>query len=461
MRNWVARRLNGKQLFGHPVGLFALFLTEMWERFSYYGMRALLVLYMTKYLLADPHRAAMVWGYGGLERMLTHVFGPLTVQQIGSQIYGIYTAFVYFTPLFGGLLADRVLGQYRTVYIGGALMAIGHFLMASEHAFLLALTFLVLGNGCFKPNIATQVGSLYREGDPRRDGAFTIFYMGVNLGAFFSPLICGTLGQTVGWDWGFGAAGVGMVLGLFIYWLGSGLVPHEKTLRKAEQVAQEEAHKPFTRQDWIAVGSLVAMIFLNISFWAVYEQQGNTLQLWADDSTNWSIFGWFTVPSTWFQSFNPAMIFIFAPLLTRFWLLQAKKGREPSSISKLGIGCYLMGSAYLVMIAAARAVPEGSRGSVLWLTGATFLATMGELYLSPVGLSLVTKVAPRKVMSMFMGAWYMANFFGNYLTGYLGTFYNTMPKQRFFLLLASIAAASGVAFTLAKGPLDRAIGKKV
>jgi len=456
MRNWVTNRFNGKQLFGHPVGLFALFFTEMWERFSYYGMRALLILYMTKHLLADPHTAGLVWGYPGLERILIGIFGTMSVQAMSSQIYGLYTGFVYFTPFFGGMLADRVLGQYRTVYIGGFLMAIGQFLLASERAFLLGLVFLVLGNGCFKPNISTQVGKLYPEGDPRRDGAFTIFYMGVNLGAFFSPLVCGTLGQMVGWSWGFATAGVGMLLGLLIYWLGSGLVPRESPVQKA---ARGGAQKPFTRQEWTAIGSLIVMCVLNIAFWAVYEQQGNTLQLWADQRTNWSFLGLFTIPSSWFQAFNPAMIFIFAPMLSWVWLRQSRKGREPSSVSKLGIGYYLIGSAYLVMILAAWAVPEGTRGSVFWLVGTTFLATIGELYLSPVGLSLVTKVAPHRVVSMMMGMWYLSNFFGNYLTGYLGTFYNTMPKQHFFLMLALIGICTGVLFTLIRRPLEKAIGK--
>ncbi len=461
MRNWVASRLNGKQWFGHPVGLFALFFTEMWERFSYYGMRALLILYMTKHLLADPHRAGLVWGYPSLERLLFWMHGQQTVQQLGSDIYGLYTAFVYLTPFFGGMLADRVLGQYRSVYIGGILMAIGQFILASEQAFLLGLLFLILGNGCFKPNISTQVGRLYPEGDPRRDGAFTVFYMGVNLGAFFSPLVCGTLGQVVGWSWGFSAAGVGMLLGLVIYWLGSGLVPRDPPPQRAGRETSGDARKPFTRPEWIAIGSLIVMCILNIAFWAVYEQQGNTLQLWADERTNWNFMGLFTIPSSWFQAFNPGMIFVFAPLLSWVWLRQARRGREPSSVSKLGIGYYLIGSAYLVMIVAAWAIPEGTRGSVLWLAGTTLLATIGELYLSPVGLSLVTKVAPRRVVSMMMGMWFLSNFFGNYMTGYLGTFYNTMPKQHFFLMLGMIGICTGVLFTLIRKPLEKAIGKNL
>ena len=220
-------------LFGHPRGLYLLFFTEMWERFSYYGMRSLLVLYMVNHLFIRPDVGQRVLGFTAIKGGLESVFGPLAAQPLSSQIYGLYTAFVYFTPFFGGLLADRVLGQRRTVILGASLMAIGHFLMASERLFFPALMFLILGNGAFKPNISTQVGLLYKQGDPRRDGAFTIFYMGINLGAFLAPLVCGTLGQTVGWHYGFAAAGVGMVLGLCIYlWGQKFLAPDHLQQRK-------------------------------------------------------------------------------------------------------------------------------------------------------------------------------------------------------------------------------------
>lgn len=446
-------KLDGKEYFGHPAGLYVLFATEMWERFSYYGMRALLVLYMTNYLLVDPARAAEVMGYPALESFLVGIFGQMNIQQMSSQIYGLYTGFVYFTPFFGGILADQLLGQYRTVYLGGILMAIGHFLMASEKMFLLALLFLILGNGCFKPNISTQVGNLYAPGDSRRDGAFTIFYMGINLGAFFSPLICGTLGQKVGWHWGFGAAGVGMLLGLVFYWLGSGLVPQDSLAEKK----QTESRK-LTKEEWLSVFVLIFLCALNIMFWAVYEQQGNTLQLWADERTNWSFLG-IDIPSSWFQSFNPLMIFLFAPLLNMFWAWQAKSGKEPSSVAKMGVGCLLCGGAYILMILAAQAVPEGSKGSVMWLIGTVFVFTMGELYLSPIGLSLVTKVAPKPIVSMMMGVWFLSSFVGNYMTGYLGTFYSVMDKEKFFMMLCGLGVGTGVIFFLVKSKINQVISK--
>lgn len=457
MKNAITKRLHGKEFLGHPAGLYVLFLTEMWERFSYYGMRALLVLYMVNYLLIDPARTADIIGYTTLESILVSVFGEMTIQQMSSQIYGLYTGFVYLTPLFGGMLADKMLGQYRTVYLGGLLMAIGHFLMASENMFLLALLFLILGNGCFKPNISTQVGGLYKEGDPRRDGAFTIFYMGINLGAFMSPLVCGTLGQKVGWHYGFGAAGVGMLIGLVVYYLGSGLLPTDSR-QQLENDKQEK--RPLTKGEWNAVYALIFLCFLNIMFWAVYEQQGNTLQIWADKQTDWMLMGW-EVPSSWFQSFNPFMIFMFAPVLNIIWAWQARKGNEPNSVGKMGIGCLLVGSAYILMILAAKAIPEGEKGSVMWLVGTVFIFTMGELYLSPIGLSLVTKVAPKPILSTMMGLWFLSSFFGNYMTGFIGTFYDTMSKDSYFTMLFAIGIITGIIFFIVRRPIENAIGKEL
>jgi len=444
---------------GHPKGLYYLFFTEMWERFSYYGMRALLVLYMTQHLLLDPERARSVLGYNALESILISMFGQMSVQAMSSQIYGFYTGFVYFTPFFGGIIADRWLGRHKSVYLGGLLMAIGHFLMAMESTFLIALFFLILGNGCFKPNISTQVGELYPEGDPRRDGAFTIFYMGINLGAFFSPLVCGTLGQKMGWHYGFAAAGVGMLVGLVIYHLGSHHLP--RSLPSSHAKSTKKTHSGgVTTDEWKAMGALALLCFLNIVFWAIYEQQGNTLQLWADEKTNWNFFGW-EVPSTWYQSFNPAMIFIFAPILSAMWAWQAKRKKEPTSVSKMGIGSILCGAAYIVMIAAAYFFVEGQKQSLIWLTFTTWMFTMGELYLSPIGLSLVTKVAPARFASMMMGVWFLSSFFGNYLSGYVGSFYEILSKDTFFGLLAASGILTGFIFFAVHKPLSKVLGKNI
>jgi POT family proton-dependent oligopeptide transporter len=440
-----------KDLFGHPRALTYLFATEMWERFSYYGMRALLVLYMVKYLL-DPQRAGNVVGLGPFRSALEFVFGPLALQPLASQIYGFYTGLVYLTPIFGGLLADRVLGQRRTVILGAALMAIGHFMMAFEHLFLLALIVLILGNGAFKPNISTQVGALYAPGDRRRDRAFSIFYVGINLGAFLAPLVCGTLGEELAWHYGFAAAGVGMTTGLVIYLLAAPTLPPD-AFTKAETSERGLRREPLGREQWLAIGAIMALMLPVSLFWATYEQQGNTIALWADQHTDrhfdFLLFAG-EIPVTWFQAFNPFMIFAFTPFVVALWRRQGH--REPSTVAKMAIGCFLNAAAYLVMVAAASQA-DRAQASWLWLFGYFVVITVGELYLSPVGLSLVTKVAPLRLLSMMMGVWLSTSFIGGFLAGYLGSFWSSMAKTDFFLMLALISAAAGVAIALLARPL--------
>lgn len=443
--------------FGHPPGLAILFLTEMWERFSFYGMRGLLVLYMVRHLFLED-RAGQVAGFGHVKGALEAVFGPLAVQPLASQVYGLYTGLVYLTPFFGGMLADRLLGQRRTVVVGGVLMAIGHFLMASERLFFVALLFLIAGNGCFKPNVSTQVGSLYPPGDPRRDRAFGIFYMGINLGAFLANLVCATLAAAFGWHWGFGAAGVGMLVGLAIYLAGRRhLGPDEMMRRGAGDPPTEKV--PFTAVEWRRIWALVALCALNVVFWAAYEQQGNTMQLWADEQTVWPTLFGRQIPSPWYQSFNPFVIFLFTPLLALLWARQSSRRTEPSSVAKMAIGCFLLGLSFVLMAAGARIV-GGGRGSLFWPLATTFILTIGELYLSPIGLSLVTKVAPARVVSMMMGIWFLSSFFGNYLSGWIGTFYGRLPRESFFLLLAALGAGAGLAILAFNRPLKRALGSE-
>jgi POT family proton-dependent oligopeptide transporter len=429
-----------RDLFGHPRALSFLFATEMWERFSYYGMRALLVLYMVKYLLL-PAQDGHVLGLATFKSALEAVFGPLDVQPFASQIYGFYTGLVYLTPIFGGLLADRVLGQRRTVILGAALMAAGHFTMAFEHLFLLALTLLILGNGCFKPNISTQVGSLYAPGDRRRDRAFSIFYVGINLGAFLAPLVCGTLGEDYGWHYGFAAAGVGMTTGLIIYLFATPTLP-------ADAFAKHKA-TTLSRADWRAIGALLLLFLPTGLFWGTYEQQGNTIVLWSESFTDRHIFG-FDIPVTWFQSFNPLMIFAFTPFIVAFWRWQGE--HEPSTLAKLAIGSFLGAVAWLIMAGAAVTVGTG-QASWLWLFFFFAVLTIGELYLSPTSLSLVTKVAPPSLLSMMMGLWLGTYFVGGFLGGYLGTLWSAMSKSHFFLLMALLSAASGLMIALLARPL--------
>jgi POT family proton-dependent oligopeptide transporter len=454
---------------GHPIGLYVLFFAEMWERFSYYGMRGMLRAYMVYWLFSEaasakyppagatpptgaPINAKEVIGYDLIRGFYSDAE---SVGDFASLIYGLYTALVYLTPLFGGILADRLLGQRKTVLLGGVIMALGHFVMASESMFFIALGLIIIGNGAFKPNISTQVGNLYPAGDPRRDGAFTIFYMGINLGAFICNLVCATLAQQYGWHWGFGAAGVGMLLGLVVYVLGGRFLAPEPA-RSAAKGAEAPA-APLNNDEWMRVGALVLLCLLNVSFWAVYEQQGNTMQAWADEQTNWPVIFGFQIPSAWFQSFNPFMIFLLAPLLDMFWGWQRSRNSEPSSVGKMALGSIVLGLSFVVMVVGAQLVGDG-KGSLFWPFFCTLILTVGELYLSPIGLSLVTKVSPVRIVSMMMGMWFLSSFAGNYLSGVIGTLYDDMSKSAFFMVLCGIGLVTGLAMWAFNRPLKKALG---
>jgi POT family proton-dependent oligopeptide transporter len=336
-------------------------------------------------------------------------------------------------------------------------MAAGHFMMAFEPLFLLALTTLILGSGAFKPNISTQVGALYAPGDPRRDRAYSIFYVGINIGAFFSPLVCGTLGELFGWHYGFAAAGVGMSAGLAIYlWASTALPPDELSMARA---ASRE--RPLTRDDWRAVIALVLLCIPVTFFWATYEQQGNTITLWADARTDRTLnllLATVEIPVTWFQAFNPFMIFAFTPFIVALWAWQAQRGSEPSTITKMTLGCFGCAAANLILVAAAWSAGDGGKASWLWLLAYFAVITVAELYLSPIGLSLVSKIAPAKIISMMMGIWLATSFTGNLVAGWLGSFWSGMDKAAFFLMLAGIAALAGAAIA-AFNPLLRGMLK--
>ncbi len=487
---------------GHPRGLFILFMTEMWERMSYYGMRSILALYMLNFLFVQPEVGRHVLGFDFISHVYQNLFRTAwEAQPLQSWIYGLYTGLVYLTPLFGGILADRLIGRRYSVIVGGVLMAAGQFLLMSPALFFPGLMLLILGNGCFKPNISTQVGGLYATGDRRRDSAFSIFYVGINVGAFLAPLISGSLAQTPingvqHWNWGFGAAGAGMVLGLIIYLLNQKLLPVEPppTQSKTAPITGLVGYLLgvpigigallflLTLPNWIPLTLAVLAVLSAIlwiarlpgderprviaiaiacvivaAFWAVYEQQGNTLQVWADRNTVWPTILGFTIPSSWFQSFNPFMIWFFTPALTSLWAWQAKRNQEPASLTKMAMGAVILGLGFVVMIVASTGIAPDAKRSILWLVGSTAVYTIGELYLSPIGLSFVTKVSPARIVSMMMGVWFLANFIGNYMTGYLGTFWEKMPHNTFFMMLCGIAVAAGVVLFLMSFPLNKIV----
>jgi POT family proton-dependent oligopeptide transporter len=302
------------------------------------------------------------------------------------------------------------------------------------------------------------VGNLYSSGDRRRDPAFNIFYVGINVGATLSPLVAGTLGENYApyGKWGFCSAGVGMLLGLVIYLWGQRHLAPDNIMKQSSEASAKPA-EPLTSDDWKKIWALIALCLLNIPFWSVYEQQGNTMALWVDSNTNRMIFGW-EMPATWYQSFNSIMIVAFTPLILAFWRWQAQRKKEPSSITKMAIGCMLLGASFLPILPQAHIVDAGGKATLWSITACTAILTLGELYLSPVGLSLVTKLAPPRMVSMMMGVWFMSYCFGDYLCGYLGTYWEKMTHANFFLLLIVIAGVSGLCMFAVLKPLKKAIG---
>ena len=424
---------------GHPKGLFVCFATEMWERFSYYGMRALLILYLTKH-----------WEFTDATSYL---------------IYGAYTSLVYIMPVFGGMLADQILGSKKAVTYGAILLVFGHLGMtveSNEQIFYLSLALIVSGVGFLKPNISTMVGALYEEGDPRRDSGFTIFYMGINIGAFTATLLCGYLGEQVGWAYGFGAAGIGMLFGLIIFLWGQkyleGLAepPSNKYLQKMNGISYESwayisgifmvlvtwflvqnsqlvgqllggfgaifigawllyalfRCAPDERDRLIVVGIL---ILFSLIFWALFEQAGSSLNILTDRGVNRVIFGW-EVPASMFQSLNAGFIFTIAPLFAILWIALAKRNMEPSTPIKFSIGIIFVGLGFLALVYGMRS-SEGLQTGVFWIILIYLLHTLGELCLSPVGLSSVTKLSPQRIVGFMMGMWFFASAAGNYVAG--------------------------------------------
>ena len=439
-----------KTWLGHPRGLTVLFGTEMWERFSYYGMRALLVLYLVKYLLLPGH-VEHVWLYPQIKTFYDGMFGTLSTQQYSSWIYGTYTGLIYASPLLGGWIADNYLGQRKTAIIGIVGMAFGHFMMAFEGLLFPALTILIIACGFFKTNTTSQVGMLYAPGDARRDRAYSIYYVGTNVGAFIAPLVCGTLGELVGWHYGFGAAGIGMLIALAIYLAGWNTLP-------ADGLKQKTVHekKPLNREEWKSVLALIATVLPLSLWWACYEQQGNIIALFADANTDRrlipGLIDW-QIPVTWFQAFNPFMIFAFTPFLLSLWTRQARDLKEPNSMYKIVLGCGLQALSYVLI---AWAAWSGGTGVISWLWLAAYFAlvTLGEIYLSPIAQSLYSKVSPLRIVSLMMAVQFIPNFIGGgFLQGYLGTWWEGMSHYSFFLVIAAISLVAGVMILLLERPL--------
>ena len=490
-----------RRFFGHPRGLSTLFFTEMWERFSYYGIRPLLVLFMT---------AALLDGGFGFDR------------QTASAIVGIYAACVYLASLPGGWIADRWLGLRRTIYYGAVLISLGHFAIAlssvfSKPAFFAGLVLIVLGTGLLKPNISAIVGDLYPAADARRDAGFSIFYMGINVGALIAPLITGYLGERVGWHYGFGAAGVGMVIGLITYRLRagatlgplgvlpSGTPEQQRTVRNATMIGAGviavvmimAMTGRFTinpvavgnSMAWVMLGTavlyfgyllvfagldsnerkriaviMVLAIFATI-FWAAFEQAPTSLNLFAADFTDRNLFGW-EVPILWLQSVNSFFVITLAPVFAALWVTMAKRGKEFSSITKFSFALLFAGLGFYLMVAAANKVIAGGgdavRVSMWWLTGSYLLQTIGELALSPVGLSSMTKLSPRRFVGQMMGVWFLATALGNLIAGLVGGHVdpnNLAEMPQLFQRTAFSLFIAGAVLALMIVPIRRMMGE--
>ncbi len=462
--------------FGHPRGLLTLFLTELWERFSYYGMRAILILYMV---------APVAAGGLGLDNVKA------------AAIYGAYTGSVYFATIPGGWIADRLLGLRRAVLAGGVLIALGHYCLfgaRTPELFYVGLGLIVLGTGLLKANVSSIVGQLYAEGDARRDAGFSIFYMGINVGALVSPLVCGWLAQKVGWHWGFGAAAFGMTLGLVQYVLGSHRLgdagqleapPKDPGALWAKVAVVVVAVGAFLFyawpwRDWVIlggtialfawllktggttpvetkrIGAIIVLFVFAMLFWVGFEQAGSSLTLFADQNTNNTLLG-YEFPSSWYQSVEPVFVVTLAPVFAWLWVRLGK--REPSSPAKFAWGLLLLALGFLLIAVAAQLVSGSSlKVGPLWLVGLYFFHALGELSLSPVGLSTVTKLAPVRIVGLMMGVWFLALSLGNFIGGHVAGLFGSLPLPQLFGAVFLVTAASALVLFLLVKPIQGLMG---
>ena len=433
------------QFFGHPRGLWYLAFTEAWERFSFYGMQALLVLYMVNYLL-EPERIAGVIGFDAFRRL----YGGLDGQALASAIFGTYTASVYLTPIFGGFLADRLLGRRRTVLLGAITMAFGHFLMAFEPAFLFALLCLVLGCGMFKGNIASQVGSLYKPEDLRRADAFQIFYLGINAGVIASPLIVGTLGEKVGWHYGFGAAGVGMLVGLAIYLAGQKyLRASDNAPRTGVDPASITPRAKLTAPEWRSVIALLLLIPVMAVALVPNNQIFNAYLVWGDQQFD-LVFRGEKLPTTWLVTLDAIVSVSFLAIVALFYRWYGKRWREPDEVTKLIIGSAFSIGGAMCLFAAAATQGEGEKIGLFWPVAFHFVNSIAFAHLLPVSLALFARFAPKAINATIIGLYYLAFFAGNSIVGWVGGFLERWPTTNFWLLHAAFAAAAGLCFVIFK-----------
>ncbi len=428
-----------QELFGHPKGLYVLFFTEMWERFSYYGMRALFTLF----LVAETTSSNAGFGWTNEEALA---------------LYGWYTMLVYMSSIPGGWLADRVLGQKKTVMLGGALLCIGHSVLAlnSEITFYIGCLFIILGVGGLKPNISSMVGGLYKPKDERRDLGFYIFYMGINIGGFLAPILCGYVGEQISWHYGFGLAAIGMFLGQIVYIWGQKYLTNVGNLITKENAADRELlEKPLSTIEKDRVKVLLISFLLIILFWAAFEQAGGLMNLYASQKTDRNFFGLFEIPASVFQSVNSFFIITLATAVGAFWLRWRKKGKEASSIFKIAVGLIIMALGFGFMTAASAQFEANGSSAMYWLILAYLFHTVGELCASPVSLSFITKLAPLKYASIIMGLYWAATGLGNKVAGLIGEYSQSLGEFETFLSVTIVWSLIGALVIVLLKPLKR------
>ncbi len=445
---YVSTAPHSSTIFGHPAGLAVLFATELWERFSFYGMRALLILFMTQRLLLDGPGG--IAGFAALRRLLEHLAGPITSTALASQVYGLYSGLVYLTPLLGGALADRVFGRRTMIIAGGLLMITGHLMLTWRSGFLAALLLIILGTGCFKGNIAGQVGDLYPPSDPRRERGFSIFYVGISIGATAAPVACAWLALAYGWTAAFSATTIGMAAGLATYLAGGRFLPRPTPLPGGDAgpllafEAREEGH------GWVLLGVGLCAV----SVWISYEQQANAMVRWVSGAT-----GGHGIALSWLQSIPPATVILGTPLLTRLWAHQAVRGREPSPTRKLTLGAALIALSQLVLVGLAMVPPAwmSRSGWVLpaCLCGYMVMWEMGDLYLSPAAMAIFSRLAPRGRVSTAMAGWYLTVFMGSLISGWIGSFWGVIAPAPYWALIAGLSLASVAGFALVERRVSR------
>mgnify|MGYP001338997006 FL=1 len=437
-------KLNEKELFGHPTGLYVLFFTEMWERFSYYGMRAILVLYLVAQTTSD--NAGLGWSNGE-----------------ALALYGWYTMLVYVASIPGGFIADKLIGQRKSVLYGGILLCFGHGILAVEEmwAFYTGLGLIIAGVGMLKPNISTMVGGLYKQGDIRRDKGFTIFYIGINIGAFLSSIIVGTVGEVYGWHYGFGLAGIGMALGLIQYVLGQKYLKHIGNFLGASENNHdiELIKKPLTKEEKDRVIVLFISFLLVIVFWGAFEQAGGLMNIYASEKTNRILsfslpYIGNEVPASWFQSLNAMFIIFLGTTVASIWAKRKLKSKVSTSLFKMIIGLIIMGTGFLFMSAASTEHDTSGASAMYWLVLAYLFHTVGELCISPVALSFITKLAPVKYASIMMGVYFAMTGFGNKLAGLLGESAESMGEFKIFTGIAVFCVLFGSIVLLFRKKLE-------